>query len=638
MKAIFITVRTGSKRLPNKALLKINRKETIVHLMERMKKSHRADIVVLCTSTNKNDKILCDLAEENGIHYFRGSEDDKLERWRGACKEFNVEFFVTADGDDLFCEPELCDLAFEQYDNNNSEFIQGDGLICGSFTYGVKYTALEKVCQIKDSDDTEMMWVYFTDTGLFDVEYLANVPTEYKRTDIRMTLDYEDDLKFFDNIFTNLKLDFNLKDVVSYIDTNPYVKEINYHLEEKWKENQNKKIEVKLKSFKGKGWRFLNNERRYVNEVLDNGFGASETGAMTERLEALFARTHNQNYAIGFNSGTSTLHSALESFGVGEGDEVMIPALTVAMCGYAVWQCGATPVYVDVRKDTFLMDPEDIKRKITSKTKAIMPVHIYGQVCDMTSIMKIAKEHNLYVLEDCAQCFLGTDGEGRIAGTIGDVGSWSFENSKHLSCGDGGIVTTDNPELAKFIRQFGGVGFKNITAESGKVRIDRDKFQNPNWKRHNIMAYNYRLPEICAAVAFAQLENIDYFVDLRMRMGKGYLRVLEETQTDLLIPQYTPEGYIHSYYTFGCLFNGEKYGIEWQDFRKKYIEYGGDGIYAAWQTVNNEPCFENEGWGDVPVAEELQRNIMQFTTNQKDKIERDFQLNALKKTIDYFGN
>ena len=91
-KAIFITVRTGSKRLPNKALLKINGKETIVHLMERMKKSHKTDLVVLCTSTDDNDKILCDLAEKNGIHYFRGSEDDKLERWRGACKEFNVDF------------------------------------------------------------------------------------------------------------------------------------------------------------------------------------------------------------------------------------------------------------------------------------------------------------------------------------------------------------------------------------------------------------------------------------------------------------------------------------------------------------------------------------------------------------------
>jgi len=385
------------------------------------------------------------------------------------------------------------------------------------------------------------------------------------------------------------------------------------------------------------GWRFKGNEIGYVNEVLNNDFTASKTGTMTEKLESLFATKHNQKYAIGFNSGTSTLHSALVSFGVGEGDEVMIPALTVAMCGYAVWQCGATPVYVDVKKDTFLMDTEDIKRKITSKTKAIMPVHIYGQVCDMTSIMEIAKEHNLYVLEDCAQCFLGTDGEGRIAGTVGDVGSWSFENSKHMSCGDGGIVTTNNEKLAKSIRQFGGVGFKNMTATSGKVRIDKDKFQNPNWERHNIMAYNYRLPEICAAVALAQLENLNKFVDLRMKMGNGYLNVIKESSTDILIPQYTPKGYIHSYFTFGCVFNGEKYGIEWQEFRKKYIQNGGDGIYAAWKTVNNEPCFKNIGWGNVPVAEELQKNIMQFTTNQKNKFERDIQLTALIKTLNYFS-
>ena len=641
-KAILITVRTNSSRLPNKAVIDINGVETISHLINGLLTSKEADKLILCTTTLKEDDILCKIAESRGINFFRGSVTDKLERWRGACKKFNVDFFVTADGDDLFCEPELIDLAFKQYEKNNSEFIKSEDVICGSFTYGIKTTALEKVCQIKDTDDTEFMWVYFTDTDLFEIENLENIPIEYKRKDIRMTLDYEDDLKFFKKVINDLKDDYKnrygfLKKITNYIDSNPDIAKINYYLEEKWSENQSNNISLKLKSFKGKGWRFLNNEINYVNEVLENGFAASDTGAMTERFESLFARKHNQAYAIGFNSGTSTLHSALVSFGVKEGDEVMIPALTVAMCGYSVWQCGATPVFVDVKEDTFLMDVEDIKRKITPKTKAIMPVHIYGQVCDMTSIMEIAKEHNLYVLEDCAQCFLGTDGEGRIAGTIGDVGSWSLENSKHLSSGDGGVVTTDNPELAKYIRQFGGVGFKNITAESGKVRIDKDKFQNPDWERHNIMAYNYRLPELCAAVALAQLENIDYFVDLRMRMGKSYLKVIQESNTDLLIPQYTPKGYIHSYYTFGCLFNGKKYGIEWQEFRKKYIELGGDGIYAAWKTVNNEPCFKNIGWGDVPVSEKLQKNIMQFTTNQKDKKERDIQLNALRKTLNYYG-
>lgn len=389
-----------------------------------------------------------------------------------------------------------------------------------------------------------------------------------------------------------------------------------------------------------KSWRFQTNELQYVSEVLQNGFGASETGAFTERLEKSFAEKHGQEYGIGCNSGTSTLHAALEAFGVGPGDEVIIPALTVAMCGYAVTHANATPVYVDVRKDTFCIDPEDIKKKITPKTKAIMVVHIYGLMCDMEAIEKIAKENNLYVLEDCAQCFLATDRKGRISGTIGDVGSWSFENSKHLSCGDGGIVTTDNPKFAKFMRQYAGVGFKNITASSGKVRISRDKFQNPDWKRHNILAYNYRLPEICAAVALAQVEKIDELCLKRTLMGKTYHDVIKKSNFDILIPQRTPTGYTNSYYTFAAVFNGEQYGVTWQEFRKKYMEFGGDGIYAAWQLVYNEPCFKDQkiGWGEAPIAEWLQQRIMQFTCNQANAEEREVQALCLTRTIEYFKN
>tara|TARA_R110002167_G_scaffold77108_2_gene214408 strand:- start:253 stop:1437 length:1185 start_codon:yes stop_codon:yes gene_type:complete len=387
-----------------------------------------------------------------------------------------------------------------------------------------------------------------------------------------------------------------------------------------------------------KGWRFETTELKYVSEVLANGFGASETGAFTERLEQSFAHKHNQKYAIGCNSGTSTLHAALEAFGIGPGDEVIIPSLTVAMCGYVVTHANATPVYADVCKDTFNIDPKDIRKKITPKTKAIMVVHLYGLMCDMEEIEKIAKEYGLYILEDCAQCFLATDHRGKIAGTIGDVGSWSFENSKHLSCGDGGIVTTDNPILAEHMRQFAGVGFKNITASSGKVRISRDKFQNPDWKRHNILAYNYRLPEICAAVALSQVEKIDWLCELRCKMGLGYLESIKKSKFDILIPQHTPKGYTNSYYTFAALFNGEKYGVTWQDFRKKYMELGGDGVYAAWQVVYNEPCFKNNkiGWGRTPIAEKLQRNIMQFTCNQKNQDEVKKQVECLTKTLKYF--
>lgn len=628
MKAIFITVRVGSSRLPNKSLLKIRGKYTIEYVIDAVKKSKLADKIVLCTTWEDGADTLCNIAKRNKIDWTRGSELNKFERWSEAATAFNVDFFVTADGDDLFYDAGLADLVFKQYDKDKSDFINGRGLYVD--VYGVKSKVLKRVVDSIGDNSKELE--PFQLERYIDGQDIKNVPQIYKKKKIRMTLDYQEDFDFFNTVIDNLKDDFTYKDVLKYIKKNKDVVDINYHKEQEWKANQQRLI-------KDKGWRFRGNEREYLNRALSSGFSAGDDGSMAEQLEKLFSQKHHQTYAIGFNSGTSTLHAALQSFGVGVGDEVLVPALTPAMCGYSIWQTGATPVFVDVREDTFLMDVNDIKNKITEKTKAIMVVHIYGLMCDMTSIMSLADQHDLYVLEDCAQCFLAHDEQGRLSGTIGDIGSWSFENSKHLSCGDGGIVTTNNRQMARDMRRFGGVGFKNLTANSGKVRISREKFQNPNWERHSVMAYNYRLPELCAAVALAQTENMEFYCQKRIDAANGYAEVIEETQTDLLIPQKTPDGFKNSYYTYGVLYNGIDYGIEWQTFRKKYIELGGDGIYAAWKTQNQEPCFkENKiGWGDVPVSEKLQRNLMQFTTNQQDSLEIKIQMNALEKTIKHFG-
>ena len=387
-----------------------------------------------------------------------------------------------------------------------------------------------------------------------------------------------------------------------------------------------------------KGWRFTGNERKYLDEVLASGFGAKETGSMNERLERKFGELHKQEYCITANSGTSTLHMALNAFGVKTGDEVILPALSIGMCGFAIWQCGGTPVFADVLEDTFLIDPKDIKRKITSKTKAILPVHMYGNVCNMSEIMQIAKENNLYVVEDSAQCFLGSDDLGRIAGTIGHVGSWSFESSKHITSNEGGIVTTNEDDLAINMRQFGGVGFKNITASTGKVRISRDKFQDPNWERYSVMGYNYRLSELGAAVALAQLERLEEFVNLRINMANQYRDVMKNSP--LFIPQKIQEGFKCTYWTFATRFMGKEFGIGWHEFRKKYVDFGGDGIYAANLVLYDEPSFKNNniGRGTAPIAKKLQKELMLFTTNQKDEKERKIQTIALKNTIEYFNS
>ena len=246
-KAIFITVRSASTRLPNKAHLMINDKKTIEYVIDQAKKSHLSDMVVLCTTLNPEDDELCNIAIKNNIKYYRGSVDDKLDRWLQAAKQNNVDFFVTADGDDLFCSHELIDLAFEQYERNNSDFIQGNGLVSGSFTYGISTKALVDACRIKDTDQTEMMWVYFTETGICEVESLENVPSLYLRNDIRMTLDYKEDFLFFEKVIKSLNKNFNTRDVLSFLDKNKEVVEINYFLEDAWKQNQISKTTLDLK-------------------------------------------------------------------------------------------------------------------------------------------------------------------------------------------------------------------------------------------------------------------------------------------------------------------------------------------------------------------------------------------------------
>lgn len=410
----------------------------------------------------------------------------------------------------------------------------------------------------------------------------------------------------------------------------------------------------KLKKTKN-SWRFAGNEVKYVKEVLDSGFGSSTSGNMNQRYERAFAERFGMKYAITSNSGTSTLHQALMAFGVGPGDEVIVPALTVVMCGYAVMHSGAKPVFADVLPDTFLIDPKDIERKITKRTKAIMPVHLYGQVCDMDAIMKIAKKHGLYVVEDCAQCFLGTDAKGRYGGTIGHVGSFSTENSKHISTGDGGMLVTNDEVLAERMRKFGGMGFKNIKALNGQVRKNKDTFQDPTYLRHDTFGYNYRLPEVVAAVGLAQVERIDFIVKKRMQVSKLYREALKGC--DWLVPQKVPAGYVNACWTFALRFEGERRGVSWYDFRKKFMEYGGDGIYSAWALVYNEPIMrliheKGRFFPDLPDqakhfkgylkgvhcpnAETLQPKIMQFTANQEIEKDMKLQIQALKKAIQFF--
>lgn len=392
--------------------------------------------------------------------------------------------------------------------------------------------------------------------------------------------------------------------------------------------------------------KYTGSELDYVKEFLDN-----KKTPWTLRLEKAFAQRLGVRYAIAHNSGTSALHSCLAAAGVGPGDEVISPALTVIMDTLVILYQNAVPVYADINPDTFNIDLEDIRRKITKRTKAIMPVSLYGLPADMDPIMEIANEHNLTVIEDSAECVLGIY-KGRIAGTIGHMGCFSFERSKHLATGEGGMVISGDERLAERVRKFGGIGYKNLMAEEGRMQTTPSTFQDPAYKRHDFFGWNYRMPELCAAVGLAQVERIDEIVEQRQAVARLFDEAIEGC--DWMIPQKTPEGVVNSYYTYAVRFEGEEaFGVSWKKFYNKHIELGGDGFYSAWSVPYLEPViaqmeFYGQGCptacplyegkvtykkGLCAVAEEIQPKLMQFKTNYRDMELAKRKTEALKKTI-----
>ncbi len=399
--------------------------------------------------------------------------------------------------------------------------------------------------------------------------------------------------------------------------------------------------------------RISEKERAYVLEVLDSQFRASAGSMMTKRLEERFTELFGVKYAISHINGTATMHSALAAAGVGPGDEVIVPPLTMASTSFAVLHANAVPVFADIDPNTFNIDPADIQKRITPRTRAIIPVALYGLSPDMDAIMAIADEHKLTVIEDDAECFLGYY-KGRVVGSIGHLASFSFQSSKHMTSGEGGMIITDDEGLANKVRAFSSLGYAAVSGAPGKGKITKDIIQDPQYERHTSIGWNYRVSELCAAVALAQVERLEELVERRIKVAQLYAEAIRGC--DWLVPQTVPDEYIHSYWTYVTKLENEG-EFSWYDFRKKYMELGGDGVYAAWQLTYLEPAFREQrfypkgcpiqcplyegqpqeyGAGLCPTAESIQPRLLQFKTNYMDISIAKRKADALARTIDYF--
>ena len=389
--------------------------------------------------------------------------------------------------------------------------------------------------------------------------------------------------------------------------------------------------------------KFNGNELKYILQALDSESQEAKKISWIQRFEEAFAKKVDVNYAIAVNTATSGLHAALYAAGVQEGDEVIQPSKTVVMDSYVTIHLGATPVFVDIDPNTWNISIEEIEKKITPKTKAIIVVSLYGLPVDIDPIMELAKKHNITVIDDSAETMVSKY-KGKFAGTHAHIGVYSFEKSKHMTSGsEGGMIVTNDENLAVLARKFAGIGYKGLSASAGRTSLASSTYQDPNYERFDLIGLNYRMNQITAAVGLAQLERIELLVERRKKIGQMFLEAVKNSSW--LVSQEIPNYMDHSYFTFGVRYLGEeKKSIKWKEFYNLYKKMGGDGFYACWKPPYLEPSLYGKKMGNqifkeglCPIAENYQKSLMVFKTNYRNLDEAKKQIMILSKLIDEIG-
>jgi len=323
------------------------------------------------------------------------------------------------------------------------------------------------------------------------------------------------------------------------------------------------------------------NEKKYVMECLDSTWISSK-GKFINQFEESFSEYLGIKYSAAVSNGTVALHVALLALGIGKDDEVIVPTFTYIASVNAIHYTGAEPVFVDSKDDTWQMDPKDVKKKITSKTKAVMAVHLYGHTCQMYELVKICKENNLYLIEDTAEAF-GSKYAGKFAGTFGDISTFSFFGNKTITTGEGGMVSTNNKELYDLVLRLKGQGLA-----AGKEYF------------HDIVGYNYRMTNICAAIGCAQLESATGIITKKREIANWYNNELNDQPLQL---HKEAKDVFHTYWMYTVMVDD----TENRDKLRTFLKEKGIETRPAFYPVHQMPMYYKESVS-FPVAESLAIN------------------------------
>lgn len=334
---------------------------------------------------------------------------------------------------------------------------------------------------------------------------------------------------------------------------------------------------------------------RAVVETLRSDF--LTTGPKVEEFEKCVAEYVGAKYAVAISNGTAALHAACFAAGIGEGDEVITTPITFAASSNSALYCGGKPVFADIDPVTYNIDPEDIKRKITDRTKAIVAVHYTGQPCDMDSIHKIAKEHNLIVIEDAAHA-LGAEYKGNKIGSMSDMTTFSFHPVKHITTAEGGMIMTNNKELYDKLILFRTHG---ITRDPKLLSRDEG-----SWYYEQIdLGYNYRITDIQCALGISQMRRLDDFVAKRREIAKRYDKAFSENP-NIVVP-FQKEGCNNSYHLYVIQVKNVNRRQVFEELRASGI-----GVNVHYVPVYTFPYYREHGYEAVTCkhAEELYENII----------------------------
>ncbi len=326
---------------------------------------------------------------------------------------------------------------------------------------------------------------------------------------------------------------------------------------------------------------FNGNEKKYLNECVDTGW-VSANGRFVNEFEQKFAEYCGMKYALSCSNGTVSLHLALMAIGLKAGDEVIMPSLTYIATANCVKYCGATPVFVDSNPDTFNINPDEIEKKITNKTKAIIPVHLYGLCADMNRINAIAKKHHIYVIEDAAEAHGAKIGD-KLSGSMSDIASFSFFGNKIITSGEGGMVVTNNETFYK------------------KMKLLKSQGMSPEKRYWHVeVGYNYRMTNMQAAIGLAQLEKIDWHIAERKRIADLYKKYLGDCR--FVRMQCCPEGYTHVYWMNNVILSDDVKMS--RDDVMKEMEAHNIEMRPVFYPMHIMPPYFNESL-KLPVAEKL---------------------------------